>query len=133
MSNYIVHFNLQFAQELTRVREDQQLAVGEFVSTFQSCGLQDPTKYPGRISPSWLNAGAQNFDFAKRHDLWHYHLGLPEYRRGRSVGGTSDWLLHFQWRNSGDEITLLDMYQHYTTRGDFYLPPASRIGALENE
>lgn len=131
MSTYVVHFNYDFAVELSRVPKDQQLAVGTFVSTFQSCGLVDQTKYPGRISPSWLNAGQGNSEYAQRHELWHYHLGLPEYAGAAGWGKTSDWLLHFQWRDRGSEITLLDMYHHYTSNGNFYLPPEKRL-ALED-
>lgn len=35
---------------------------------------------------------------------------------------TSDMVLHFQWKNKGNHISLVDMYDHYTSEGRFYLP-----------
>jgi hypothetical protein len=126
---YSVDFSNQFAIEFSRIPVSHQTAVASFVVTYQAHGLSDQTKHIGRISPSWhrLPTNHPNYIYAKRHELWHYHVGLPGYSGNQSWGLTSDWLLHFQWPDAGNHITLVDLYQHYTWKGDFYLPPKENL------
>lgn len=80
--------------------------------------------YQGKFSPSWkgLNPNSDQFKYTYQNKLWHYHLGLPEYTKSQFFEYyTSDWVLHFI-KISNAEIILVDLYQHYTADGSFYIP-----------
>lgn len=127
--NFIVKYKLQFAAEFNRFPHDQQSAVVKFLAQYQQHGLADQTKFPGRISPSWQNLPINhpNYIYTKTHDLWHYHLGIPDYDGRQNWGKTSDWLLHFQWPDQGNVISLVDVYTHHNYQKQFYLPPLSAL------
>lgn len=127
--NYTVGFSRQFAAEFVRFPPGQQLLVTGFIATFQSVGMSDFTRYEGKIAPSWsgIPPDHANAQYARQHSLWHYHIGHPDYARNHTKYATSDWLLHFQWANRGPHIDLVDLYSHYTSRGQFYLPPISAL------
>lgn len=129
---FTVSFKLQFAKEFAVFAPDQQMAVASFVSTYQSHGLDDQTKFPGRISPSWHNLPTNhpNHKYTLENELWHYHVGLPMYSGSGQWGRVSDWLLHFQWPGRGPHISLVDLYQHYRADRSFYLP---NVGRLEDQ
>lgn len=118
----------KFSEEFTRLKQDQQDKVMDFVFVAQTHGMSDFSKFPGKVTPSWKNLSESSQEYAYTYEncLWHYHVGLPTYRP--SVSGnyqTSDWVLHFQWLNRGgsDEvISLVDLYQHLTCDGKFWLP-----------
>lgn len=101
--------------------------VAEFVAIFQAHGL-DPTRLPGRISPSWmgLQQTHPNYGYAQNNFPWHYHIGLPHYKRSIYGDHTSDWVLHFQWVGRGSRIDLLELSTHQVM-GKFYLPPSSSL------
>lgn len=127
--NYTVGLGRQFSVELSRLQEDQQDAVYDFIAIFQMCGLGDQTKYPGRISPSWhgLATNHPNYVYASTYSLWHYHAGLPTYHGTQPWGKTSDWLVHFQWVGQGSHINLVDFYTHHNAAKQFYIPTVDRL------
>ena len=126
---FTVSFNLQFGLEYQRYPKQERDAVNSFVVLYMQHGLGDQTKYPGRITPSWLNLPTNdpNYQFAIDNALWHYHVGVPTYSGVQAFNRTSDWVLHFQWFNRGSHIDLADLYQHYTVSGAFYLPPSQNL------
>ena len=114
-----------FAIEFSRYPLDQQDAIINFVLTFQQYGLSDFSKYEGKISPSWkgIDQNDSRYDYAYSNKLWHYHIGIPDYRPSKYGNNylTSDYVLHFQ-RNSATLITLVDVLFHYHADGSFHLP-----------
>jgi hypothetical protein len=83
-----------------------------------------------KLPPSWsgLEQSNPNYDYTRNNNLWHYHIGLPNYVAVHGQYKTSDMVLHFQWPNKGDFINLVDMYYHYkASDGTFYLPPPSYL------
>lgn len=60
----------------------------------------------GKYKPSWIITGRQSLtlraqfaDFAKTHQLYHYHFGYPYYQTGRDreyLGDESDGILHIR-------------------------------------
>lgn len=121
---FTVKFKTKFAQEFKNFPTAQQDKILDFIEIFQKVGLSDFTKYEGKISPSWasLNITDTNYHYAKQNHLWHYHIGIPIYEQRHSKYKTSDVVLHFQWQKNSTEIYLVDIYQHYTKAGNFYLP-----------
>lgn len=74
-------YGVQFALEFEHYPIDQQDAITDFLYIYQQNGLKDFTKYQGKIAPSWRGIDKTDpiYDFTFSHNLWHYHLGLPEY------------------------------------------------------
>lgn len=121
-------FGKQFTIEFKNYPSDQQDAILRFTEIFEEHGLSDFSKFDGKISPSWKGVEPSNqaHKFALSNNLWHYHVGIPNYRP--SIYGsylTSDWVLHFQWdnwKNKGTHIVLVDILFHYHKDGQFHLP-----------
>jgi hypothetical protein len=126
---FTVGFGPQWSREWKQYQPDQKIKVGEFVQLYQAHGL-DPTKLPGRISPSWMGLQPQhpNYAYTQNNFLWHYHIGLPQYTKSAVGDHTSDWVLHFQWVGRGSHIDLLELSTHQVM-GKFYLPPAGSLPA----
>jgi hypothetical protein len=128
--SYTVDFKKKFAGEFKNYEKDQRLKVLEFAQTVQEQGLKNFSIYPGKITPSW-DGEEYSLDpvwqYAWKNDLWHYHIGLPEYRTVHNQYKTSDWVLHFQWVNKGRKIDLVDMCYHYTVDRKFYIPSAEYL------
>ncbi|NWO04461.1 MAG: hypothetical protein HLX50_01780 [Alteromonadaceae bacterium] len=124
--HYTVEFLPKFAQEFANFPLEHQNKVLDFVRTFQLHGLSDFSIYEGKIAPSWVS-GTPEYHFARSNALWHYHIGIPTYVRRHGRYKTSDVVLHFQWKGKGDHISLVDMYDHYTREGRFYLPSGSYL------
>ncbi len=118
---YTVDFFPKFQKEFTNFPPEHQDKVLDFVKQFQLHGLSDFSLYEGKIAPSAV-PGTPEYYYARSHDLWHYHIGIPTYTQIHGRYKTSDMVLHFQWRNKGPHISLVDMYDHYTSAGRFYLP-----------
>ncbi|WP_456490461.1 hypothetical protein [Marinobacter nauticus] len=124
--SYSVVFLPEFARQFANFPEDHQNKILDFIALYEQFGFSDFTKYEGKIAPSWA-PGSENFQFAKSNELWHYHIGIPVYSQQHPKYKTSDTVLHFQWPNKGNLINLVDMYDHYTSDGKFYLPPATYL------
>lgn len=125
---YVVRYNTKFAVEFANYPEPQQFAVLNFANTFQNHGLSDFARYEGKISPSW--SGLETTDpvyvYTNQNNLWHYHIGIPNYRSVHGKYKTSDVVLHFEWpdwKSQGDTIHLVDTYDHHLANGEFYIPP----------
>lgn len=136
-NKYTAFYSKQFSSEFENYPQDQQDKVLEFIHTYMTHGLNDFSKYEGKISPSW-NVPSSDPEYSKKmlyargNALWHYHVGLPAYTQIPGVPyKTSDWVLHFQWHDSF-AITLVDMYRHYTHDGIFYMPRESYLVADED-
>lgn len=128
MTTYTHAFKTQFATEFARFPTAQQDKVLNFLLKYAQVGLSDFEQYEGKISPSWSgNATTANYLFALANELWHYHIGIPEYTSTHSKYKTSDWVLHFQWPGQGNHIDIVDLYSHKTYFGNFYMPPPSAL------
>lgn len=127
--HYTVDFLPKFAQEFQNFPVEHQNKVLDFVERFMQHGLHDFTLYEGKIAPSWVKDDIRNpnYYYAKGNHLWHYHIGIPDYIRRHGKYLTSDVVLHFQWSGRGNHICIVDMYDHYTSDGRFYLPPAQYL------
>lgn len=126
---FTVRFSAQFAAEFTRFQPDQQRKITEFMALYQKVGLSDFSKYEGKLAPSGRGL-AQNdpaYIYAHNNALWHYHIGLPVYKQVHPTYKTSDWVLHFQWIGKGPRIDLVDLYTHYDSDGNFYMPPENSL------
>ena len=110
--SYTWEFGKQFAVEFGCYPESQQDKILDFTDVYEEFGLSDFSKYPGKISPSWRGIEKTDpiYDFTYSNNLWHYHIGLPEYIKSKYNNYlTSDMILHFQWKNNINHIRILDI------------------------
>lgn len=125
-SGFTWSFNKQFATEFKRLKTEQQDCILDFTDLLELHGIHSGqySKFPGKLSVSWrgLDASHPNFVYAQTNHLWHYHVGFPEYTE--SPGGflTSQWLLHFQFKQGTTHVHIADLYTHENRDGKFYLP-----------
>lgn len=126
---YTWKLSSQFQTEFGNFPQDQQDKIIDFTDIYEVHGFSDFNLYEGKIAQSWSgpDMSKEDFDFAKDNDLWHYHIGIPNYTQVHGKYKTSDWVLHFQWPNMGNSIALVDLYSHYTRDGRFYLPKAKNL------
>ncbi len=73
-------------------------------------------RLPGRNKPS-TDVPTDDKDFidkvvyARRHNLWHYHIGIPSYDERNDFGDyTSEYVLHY--KHMGAEIVVVDFDFH---------------------
>jgi hypothetical protein len=129
---FTLSFGRKFATEFKNFPKDQQDKILDFWGLVSTHGLTHFSFFPGKISPSWcgLSSTDPRYSFTQDNSLWHYHIGIPSYRKNHDKYSTSDWVLHFQWvnyRNGGTHINLIDVYQHYSSDGTFYIPHPSYL------
>lgn len=126
---YSWSFKSQFTKEFVRYPKDQQDKILEFTEIYEKHGLSDFSKYSGKIAPSWsgLDSSDPIYTYAKSNALWHYHIGIPKYQSNHSKFKTSDWVLHFQWIDKGQQIDLVDICYHYKVDGTFHLPDVTYL------
>ena len=127
---YTFSFGKQFANEFKNYPQNQQDAILDFLDIYEVHGLGDFKLYKGKIAFSWkgLQYTDPVYQYAKSNDLWHAHIGLPNFRKsdyGRYY--TSDMILHFQWINRGNVIKVVDITPHYKADRQFWLPTVSYL------
>lgn len=64
--------------------------------------------------------------FAKKHNLHHYHIGIPHYKASMSGNGfVSEFVLHYQLLSdeNGDFVRIVDFSKH----PPFTLPEEKRL------
>jgi hypothetical protein len=122
---YEVNYLPKFSYEFERYPISQQDKILDFTDIFEEFGLSNFQKYEGKIAQSWKNLDYfdPNYTYTKNNNLWHYHIGIPDYKEIHSKYKTSDMVLHFQWEQGSNKINLVDIYFHYKSNGTFYLPP----------
>ena len=125
--SYSWEFGKQFAVQFGRYPKDQQDKILDFTDIYEAFGLKDFSKYQGKIAPSWRGIDKTDpiYDFTYSNNLWHYHIGMPDYMKSRYNNySTSDMILHFQRKDHINLIRLLDITWHYKANGEFWLPAA---------
>ena len=123
--SYSWEFGKQFAVQFGRYPEDQQDKILDFTDVYEQNGLSDFSKFQGKISPSWRGIDKTDpiYDFTYSNNLWHYHIGMPDYVKSKYNNySTSDMILHFQRKDHIKHIRLLDITWHYKANGEFWLP-----------
>ncbi len=129
MTDFTWSFKTKLQLEFENFPADQQDKILLFASTYEEHGLADFTRYEGKLSPSWatLPDTDPNHAYAQLNALWHYHVGIPEYKVVHGKYKTSDMVLHFQWPDKGTHISLVDVYYHHKSDGTFYIPPLAYL------
>lgn len=112
-------FNLYYSGRFSEKTLDK---IDDFIEHFEKYGLfgNPQYNYPswvGKVSPSWnVPKTYPNYikikDYAKKHNLWHAHIGDPLFMdTPHGKYKVSDWVLHFQLI-SKNHIKLLELGYH---------------------
>ncbi len=120
---FSVSYSSKFLMELGNYPLNYQQAIVKFADTFTKHGF-DFSQYKGKIKPSlyMIDKLHPNYDYAFKNRLWHYHLGLPEYKLSKyGMYHVSDVILHFS-KISNTEIKILTITDHFKVTGEFWLP-----------
>lgn len=120
------HFDYLYRKCLPAADVDK---VDDFTYHFEEFGFQG---LPGKLAPSWNVPGTdpdyeEKKRFAVEHYIWHYHVGIPDYRPPRNPLAsyqTSDWVVHFQRFPGDTHIRLIDYDQHNPMR----MPTKAMLG-----
>ncbi len=59
-----------------------------------------------RNDPNWL----AKVQYARQHNLWHYHIGIPNYEESEKGDMVSEYILHYV--KGEQEIKIVDMSSH---------------------
>jgi len=88
----------QFKTELKNFPKADQEKIASFILHVQRQGMKN---LPGKNKPShdvphddpqWLD----KVSYAQQHNLWHYHIGIPQYDTSCQHGEqTSEYILHY--------------------------------------
>lgn len=112
-----------------RERSDKE-KFNDFMECYLTHGFGDAQHFPGRLKDSTdVDTNDRQFvskvQFARKHRLWHYHIGIPCYECSDD-SSRGDWLsaylLNFQ-RFSDSYIKLVDLNSH----PPFELPDAEYL------
>ncbi|OOR89200.1 hypothetical protein [Moraxella bovis] len=121
-----VKTSLAFDEQLALLSHADRIKIALFIQQIQQHGLrglQGRNKSSAPTNPHTKKERA-NFDYAQKHCLWHYHIGIPEYV-GDDGDMTSECILHYQ--RFDDEIVLVDI----STHPPFELPSQDKLKQLQ--
>ncbi len=119
-----VEFGQEFINRFENYPPKDIEKIKGFVQHVSEKGLND---LPGRNKSS-DNVDTNDHDFikkvshAKKHNLWHYHIGIPQYDKTNKFGDwTSEWVIHYQ--RLGNEIHIVELDDHppFTLPAEKYL------------
>ncbi|WLF84400.1 hypothetical protein [Moraxella sp. ZY210820] len=108
----IVEFTPRFKQYLRNFPETDRQKISAFVTHVQQYGL---TGLKGRNKnsdnvptndPNW----SERVAYAQKYQLWHYHIGIPNYELSERGDYVSEYILHYI--REEQRIIIVDMSPH---------------------
>lgn len=97
-----------------KLSEKDQKIIYDFkvhVEKYGLVGLKGRNKKSDNPSPKKGEVGQLESDYAHAHNLWHYHIGIPNYDTHNGFGKyTSKFVLHYQ--RFDDSINIVKMDHH---------------------
>ena len=111
-----VEFSEHFIEIFDALSDPEQSLVMDFVFYFEAKGLKtfEGKKGPTDNVPHSDPNRAAKIAFAKRHKLWHVHIGHPFWNKSRNALAsykTSNYVVHFQ-KFDDTYIALVDYDSH---------------------
>ena len=101
---FLKHFNNFPKADQIKIR-----AFAKHIEQFGFDGLQGRNKSSDDAPvthPNW----SERIIYAKTHNLWHYHIGIPNYEKSEKGDYTSEYVLHYI--KGDDFIKLVDLSAH---------------------
>lgn len=114
---HVVDFSVSFAKIYDRVAANDIDFIDDFVEHVEANGFNN---LPGRLKISWdVDKDDPQFAsktvYAKKYNLWHYHLGMGKggFDQSRPYGDwTSEWVIHLRRHPCGTRTTIVDWDPH---------------------
>lgn len=108
-----VYLGERFKSELKNYPKEDQNKIVDFLLHVKEKGFSElvgrnkPSDDVPTDDPQWL----KKVSYAQKYNLWHYHIGIPEYDTSGGIGNyTSKYILHYI---KGDGfIKIVDMTEH---------------------
>lgn len=107
-----VFFGELFAQQIINFPIVDQLKIRQFekhVKQFGLTNLKGRNKSSDNVpteDPNWRDKVA----YAQKYQLWHYHIGIPDYSLANNGDLVSEYLLHYILGD--DFIKIVDLSPH---------------------
>lgn len=92
-----VKFGEIFATHLPNFPVKDQLKIREFVKHVKQYGLDNligRNKSSDNV-PTNAEDYAEKVAFARKYQLWHYHIGIPNYETTKNGEQVSEYILHY--------------------------------------
>jgi hypothetical protein len=112
---HVIDFSVHFAKIYDVVAANDADFIDSFIEHAEEHGL---VGLPGRLKCSWDIPPddpqfASKTQYAKKWNLWHYHVGMPHYDMTNGHGDfTSQWVLHLRRHPCGLYTTIVDWDPH---------------------
>jgi hypothetical protein len=111
-----VELGSHFATLFSTLSDEEQGLIEDFIFHFQANGIRSfkGKKGPSDNVPQTDPDRASKIAYARKHQLWHVHIGYPRWNASRSpMAGyeTSNYVVHFQKFNE-HHIALVDYGSH---------------------
>lgn len=112
-----VKLSVKFAAQYDNYPEEDLDLIDAF---WTHCERYPLLHWRGKVKPSWdltwnyPNRSARA-TYARDRDLWHAHVGYPCWRPSRNPDATyqtSDYVLHFTYREGDDFLKLVEYSDH---------------------
>ncbi|MDO4440591.1 MAG: hypothetical protein Q4B81_00225 [Moraxella sp.] len=123
MAGLRVDFGKIFSERLPNFPRADKLKIAEFIQHIKSFGfdgLKGRNKSSDNVpfdNPDW----SKRVQYAQKHNLWHYHIGIPDYQESDKGDHTSEYVLHYI--KGDDFIKIVDLSAH----PPLHLPDASYL------
>lgn len=108
-----VRYSQLFVRIMRNFPKDELLKIGQFVTHLERngfVGLAGRNKSSSDIpfdDPDYV----AKFEYAKKYNLWHYHIGIPHYNEKNGFGDyTSKYVIHYI--KGDDFIKIVDFSAH---------------------
>lgn len=106
-----VDFSPKFLRLFNELDTQSQDVIADFVDYVEQYGLKGLVGRNKSSIPQNPHTKKEraNFEYAQKHCLWHYHIGIPHYV-GDDGDKTSEYILHYQ--RFDDRIVVLELSAH---------------------
>ncbi len=110
----IVEFAKQIKKEFLNYPLSDRIKIMEFSTHVEQYGLEGlagRNKFSDDVptdDPNWKDKVA----YAQEHNLWHYHIGIPNYEQSSKGDLVSEYILHYIRNDEENWIKIVDMSAH---------------------
>lgn len=107
-----VIFGQKFTNHYQNFTKSDQDKINKFIYHISRHGLTNLTgrnKSSDNVptdDPNW----AAKVAYAKKHQLWHYHIGIPDYHTASNGDQVSEYVLHYILGDDFIKIVELDSH-----------------------
>ncbi|WP_230657758.1 hypothetical protein [Psychrobacter sp. I-STPA10] len=102
-----------FRSEFSNYPSSDKLKIAQFIRHVKQYGFEG-LEGKNRRSDGFSNDDplfTQKMDLVKKYNLWHYHIGIPNYEKSYSGDyKTSEYVLHYM--KGDDYIRIVDISPH---------------------